>query len=67
MCSHEYFYRGNEKQTRTTLKNINLVLFTNVLFIKSTVYDSYILPTTAPRFFSGERGGGGGGGSYSKF
>ena len=57
MCSHGYFYRGNEKQTRTTLKNINLVLFTNVSFIKSTVYDSYILLSTAPRFFSGERRG----------
>ena len=61
MCSHGYFYRGNEKQTRTTLKNINLVLFTNVSFIKSTVYDSYILLSTAP-FSRGREGG-----AYSKF
>ena len=26
MCSRVYFYRGNEKQTRTNLKNINVVL-----------------------------------------
>ena len=26
MCSHGYFYRGNEKQTRTNLNNINVVL-----------------------------------------
>ena len=25
MCPHGYFYRGNEKQTRTTKKNINFV------------------------------------------
>ena len=25
MCPHEYFYRGNAKRTRTTLKNINFV------------------------------------------
>ena len=27
---------------------------TNVIFIKSTVYVSYIVPSTEPRFFSGE-------------
>ena len=26
MCSHGFFYRGNEKQTHTNLKNINVVL-----------------------------------------
>ena len=26
MCSHGYFYQENKKQTRTTVKNINLVL-----------------------------------------
>ena len=26
MCSHGYFYRGNEKQTHTTFKNIRFVL-----------------------------------------
>ena len=31
---------------------------TNVTFIKSTVYVSYIVPSTEPRFFSGEGGGG---------
>ena len=25
MCPHGYFYRGNEKQTHTTKKNINFV------------------------------------------
>ena len=49
MCSHGYFHRGNAKQTRTTLKNI-----TNVTFNISTVYVSYILPSTEVRFFSGE-------------
>ena len=62
MCLHRYFYRGNEKQTRTTLKNT----ITNVTFIESTVYVSYIVPSTEPHFFS-EKEGGGGGSAYSKF
>ena len=36
---------------------------TNVTFIKSTVYVSYIVPSTEPRFSQGR----GDGGAYSKF
>ena len=57
MCSRGYFYRGNEKQTRTNLKNINVVLLRMSHSLKATVYISYIVPSTEPRFFSGERRG----------
>ena len=67
MCSHGYFYQENKKQTRTTVKNINLVLLRNVTFIKSTVYVSYIVPSTDPRFFSGEGGAYLKEGAYSTF
>ena len=40
---------------------------TNVTFIKITVYVSYIVPSTEPRFFSGEGGSLLEGGAYSKF
>ena len=43
---------GNEKQTRTTLKNINFVLLW-MLHSLNTVHVSYIVPSTEPRFFLG--------------
>ena len=53
MCYHGYFYRGNKKQTRMTLKNINFFTVLNVAFMK-VPYTSYIVPSTEPRFFSRE-------------
>ena len=46
LSTHGCFYRGNEKQTFMTLKNINFVLLANVTFIKSTLYLGH-------HFFSG--------------
>ena len=53
-----YFYQGNEKQTRATLKgHYCLYYLTMSHFIKRTVltvYVSYIVPRTETYFFSGE-------------
>ena len=61
MCSHGYFYQGNEKQTRATLKgHYCLYYLTMSHFIKrtvQTVYVSYIVQSTETHFFSGEGGG----------
>ena len=58
MCSHGYFYQGNEKQTRATLKgHYCLYYLTMSHFIKRTVYTvyvSYIVPSTETHFFSEE-------------
>ena len=60
MCSHGYFYQGNEKQTRATLKgHYCLYYLTMSHFIKRTVltvYVSYIVPSTETHFSSGEGG-----------
>ena len=67
MCSHGYFYRGNEKQTPYDFEEHKFCIITNVTFIKSTEYVSYIVPNSEPRFFSGERRRLFEGGAYSKF
>ena len=56
MCSHGYFYQGNEKQTCTTLKNINLVLL-QMSHSFNVPYTSHICYGIEPSFFSGEGGG----------
>ena len=63
MCSHGYFYRGNEKQTRMTLKNINFVLLgtshsLKVLYVVRLIYHTEYRTSFFLR---------GGGGAYSKF
>ena len=58
MCSHGYFYRGNEKQTCTILKNINFVLLrtSHSLKVPYTSRISYRVPNLV---FSRGRGVGG--------
>ena len=59
-CSHGFFYQGNAKQPRTTLKNINFVLLQmSHAFIKITVYVLYIVPRTERHFFLGVVAAGG--------
>ena len=55
MFSHGYICRGNEKQTRTTLKNIYFVLL-RMLNLLKVLYTSYIIPSTEPRFFFSGKG-----------
>ena len=66
MCSRVYFYRGNEKQTRTNLKNINVVLLRMSNSLTSTVYVWYIVPSAEPPFFLGRRGANSKRGAYLK-
>ena len=56
MFSHGYIFRGNEKQTRATLKNIYFVLL-RMLYLLKVLYTSYIVPSTEPPSFF--LGGGG--------
>lgn len=57
MCSHGYFYQGNEKQTRATLKgHYYLYYLTMSHFIKRTIYVWYIVSSTETHFFLGEGG-----------
>ena len=56
MCSHGHFYRGNEKQTRTTLKTINFVLL-RMLHSLKVPYTSRITYRVMNLVFSrGKRG-----------
>ena len=53
ICAHTDFSIGvKEKQTRTTFKNINFVLFRMSRALK-VPYTSYIVTSTEPFFFSG--------------
>ena len=60
MCSYGYFYQGNAKQTRTTLKNINFVLLrmSKKYLIRLAYRIDYRVPSSEPHFFL--RWGGGG-------
>ena len=62
MCSHGCFFRGNEKQTRTTSKNIN---FVRMLPYMSPI--SYWVPNLVFLGGSGEGGAYLKRGAYSKF
>ena len=57
MCSHGYFYQENKKQTRTTVKNINLVLLRMSHSLK-VPYTSRISYRVLNLVFSRGRGGG---------
>ena len=62
MCSHGYFYRGNKKQNRTTLKNINFVLLQMSHLLKYRIRVVYCTEYPASSFLGGRGNGGGGGG-----
>ena len=72
MCSHGYFYRGNEGESEGLRLGLGLgfkgwcegekqtlaiLYYYACHFIKSAVYVSYIVSSTEPRFSSGEGGG----------
>ena len=69
MCSHGYFYRGKEKQTHTTFKNIKFVLLRTSHSLK-VLYTSRISYQILNLVFYRGRGGRlfeAGRGAYSKF